>query len=124
AAHHPPGVPQHLDDAVAEARGVQQAEQEQGGQRQRVPVDEVDLLAGDFVDGDSRSLQDEEGTAEGQRKVARQEPADAGAEGQGAESLQPAQVNLATAIDAVKSGGEATVSPDEAVAGEELGWPG
>ena len=65
------------------------------------------------------ALEDEERPEHGQDEVERQQPADDGGEEQRAEALEPAEVDLAAAVDAVEPGGEVAVEADERVAGEE-----
>ena len=60
------------------------------------------------------------GPAEGQHQEESQEPADAGAEGGGAEPLEPAQVDLAAAVDAVERDRQLAVEADERVAAHQF----
>src|SRR5262249_37282905 len=73
-----------------------------------VPVKDLDDVVQRF--------QTEIAAGERQNQEERQEPADAGAEECRAEALQPAQINLATTVDAVEIIGELAVGPDQLVA--------
>ena len=63
--------------------------------------------------------QDQQGPAKRHRGVAREEPSGLGAEGQRAEPLHPAQVELAPAVDAVQRSRQPAVGLQQLVALEE-----
>ena len=68
--------------------------------------------------------QDEEGGQERADQVQGEPPPDRGAEEDGTPALEPPQVELAPAVDAVEGVGEAGVGPEERVAGGELAGAG
>ena len=68
--------------------------------------------------------QDHDGPAEGDRQVLRQAAAQERAEGQEAEALDPALVEIAPLVNAVQGDGQAPVQPQHGVAAEEVAGTG
>ena len=71
-----------------------------------------------------RDDQDHDGPAEGNRHVLRQPAAQERAEGQQAEALDPALVEIAPLVNAVQGDGQAAVQPQHGVAAEEVAGAG
>ena len=75
------------------------------------------------MDDFRQTLQRQKGAAEGQQKKTRQEASDPSPEAQGAQMLQPAQVDFAAVVDAIQDDVQPVVGLQQGIAAEQF-FPG
>src|SRR5262249_9585907 len=111
------------EEAPAESPGVDQAENDRAQEQEARGVDQVEMGLGQAADRQLvdllEALEQHERAAEREREEEREEPPGRGAEGQRAEPLEPAEIDLAAAMAAVERRGQGAVSLEELIAAQE-----